>query len=110
MTKFLDKTLTLAKCVIFLAHIKDKLVNVELEEGGDTDSKSINLTGKLPRIFCERVDTIGYLTKNDGVLKVTFTNNDGSRCSYLADKTITLVEKKPDDKLVSYWKKEIFID
>jgi hypothetical protein len=75
---------SLADEIIYIAHLKDKLIQVE---GKEVSAKDIDLTGKLKSILCSDVDSVGYLKRKGGVLTVTFKADDdvicGSRCDHL---------------------------
>jgi hypothetical protein len=86
-----EKYLKVAKkCVFFICHVEDKYVG-----GGDTRiklqekvaPKQISLTGKIKDILPRKVDAIGYIYNDDGVIKVNFTGSEervgGTRCPHL---------------------------
>ena len=78
------------KCVFFVCHVEDKYVG-----GGDTRiklkeevaPKQISLTGKIKDILPRKVDAIGYVYNDEGVIKVNFTGSEervgGNRCPHL---------------------------
>lgn len=78
------------KCVFFICHVEDKYVGggdgrIKLQE--KVVPKQISLTGKLKDILPRKVDAIGYIYNEDGVIKVNFTGNEekvgGNRCPHL---------------------------
>lgn len=86
-----DKYMRVAnKCVFFICHVEDKYVG-----GGDTRitlkeevaPKQISLTGKLKDILPRKVDAVGYVYNEEGVIKVNFTGSEkrvgGNRCMHL---------------------------
>lgn len=78
------------KCVFFVCHVEDKYVG-----GGDTRiklkeevaPKQLSLTGKLKNILPRKVDAVGYVYNDDGIIKVNFTGSEervgGNRCPHL---------------------------
>lgn len=73
------------KCVIFVCHVEDKFVaagNSEL-----VVPKQLALTGKLRDMLPRKVDAIGYVYNDKGVLKVNFTGTEerigGTRAKHL---------------------------
>jgi hypothetical protein len=89
--KLFEKYLKVAnKCVFFICHVEDKFVG-----GGDTRvklkeevaPKQISLTGKVKDILPRKVDAVGYVYNEDGVIKVNFTGSEervgGNRCPHL---------------------------
>lgn len=86
-----EKYLKVAKkCVFYVCHVEDKYVG-----GGDTRiklreevaPKQISLTGKVKDILPRKVDAVGYLYNEDGVIKINFTGSEervgGNRCKHL---------------------------
>jgi hypothetical protein len=86
-----DKLMKCAKkCVFFICHVEDKYVG-----GGDTRiklkaevaPKQLSLTGKIKDILPRKVDAVGYVYNEDGVIKVNFTGSEervgGNRCPHL---------------------------
>lgn len=74
------------KCVIFVCHVEDKYVAAK-----DTTDlvipKQLALTGKVRDILPRKVDAIGYVYNEKGVLKVNFTGTEekvgGTRAQHL---------------------------
>lgn len=78
------------KCVFFVCHVEDKYVG-----GGDSRitlqekvvPRQLALTGKVRDILPRKVDAIGYVYNEDGVIKINFTGNEtrvgGNRCPHL---------------------------
>lgn len=86
-----DKCMKIAKkCVFFICHVEDKYVG-----GGDTRirlkeevaPKQLSLTGKIKDIIPRKVDAVGYVYNDDGVIKINFTGSEervgGNRCPHL---------------------------
>lgn len=74
------------KCVIFVCHIEDKFLG--LKDSADTVvTKQLALTGKLRDMLPRKVDAIGYVYNDKGVIKVNFTGNEeklgGTRAKHL---------------------------
>lgn len=89
--KMFQKYMDVAKkCVFFICHVEDKLVG-----GGDTrirlkeevSPKQLALRGKVRDILPRKVDAVGYVYNEDGVIKVNFTGSEervgGNRCPHL---------------------------
>lgn len=75
-----------AKCVIYVCHVEDKFVDAK--ESTDTIvPKQLALTGKLRGILPRKVDGIGYVYNDKGVIKVNFSGGDdklgGNRATHL---------------------------
>ena len=74
------------KCVIFVCHIEDKFIALR-----DTTDvvvpKQLALTGKLRESLPRKVDAIGYVYNDKGVVKVNFTGTEekigGTRAKHL---------------------------
>jgi len=89
--KVFEKYMKVAKkCVFFICHVEDKYVGggdsrIKLKE--EVAPKQISLTGKVKDILPRKVDAIGYIYNEDGVIKVNFTGSEtrvgGNRCPHL---------------------------
>lgn len=86
-----DKYMRVAKkCMFFVCHVEDKFVG-----GGDTRirlkeevaPKQLALTGKVKDILPRKVDAVGYVYNDEGVIKINFTGSEervgGNRCKHL---------------------------
>jgi hypothetical protein len=108
-TTLTDYLKTLAPRVIFLGHVKDKLL---AKEGSEFSSMDLDLTGKLKRITMSNCDTIGYMYRKDNQNILSFKTSDevscGARAAHLRNQEI-VVSELIDGKLVTHWDK-IFID
>lgn len=78
------------KCVFFICHVEDKYVGggdnrIKLKE--EVAPKQISLTGKIKDILPRKVDAVGYVYNEDGIIKVNFTGSEervgGNRCPHL---------------------------
>ncbi len=82
--KWIDALSTLADHVIFVGHLKDKVVDLG---GKEVSSKDLDLTGKVRNITCAGADAIGYIYRKDGKTQITFKSSEevtcGSRCDHL---------------------------
>lgn len=90
--RIIDKYKKVAKkCVFFICHVEEKFSG-----GGDNRigrlqeqvaPKQLALTGKVKDILPRKVDAIGYVYNEDGVIKINFTGNEervgGNRCAHL---------------------------
>lgn len=74
------------KCVFFVCHVEDKYLGVK-ESTEVIAPKQLALTGKLRNILPRKVDAIGYVYNEDGVIKINFTGSEervgGNRCPHL---------------------------
>jgi len=75
---------TLAEEIIYIGHLKDKLIE---RDGKEVSAKDIDHTGKIRSIICSRADAVGYIYRKDTQMWVTFKSSDeivcGSRCDHL---------------------------
>lgn len=83
----LDKIFRVAKHIILIGHIRDKMIE---SAGKEVSAKDLDLTGKIKSIVCAKVDAIGYICrnpKNPSAIRLTFESSDtvlcGSRCEHL---------------------------
>jgi len=108
MLNLIDKINMLAPVVVFLCHVKDKLVANSL--GEEVATREINLTGRLKDIVTQfKVDTIAYGYRDDEKLMLSFAEeNSGSRSTALSGKQICISEKQKDGKIKTYW--DLIID
>jgi hypothetical protein len=107
MQDWFDEITLLADHIIFLAHMKDKLI--ESKKTGDTvEAIDINLTGKVKTIYTSRVDAVGYLYKKGNQGIINFNNENsvtcGGRCPHL-DGEIVISEKLEDGTIKTFWNK-----
>lgn len=74
------------KCVIFVCHVEDKFI-AQKEQTDLVAPKQLALTGKVREIFPRKVDAIGYIYNDKGVLKINFTGSEervgGTRAKHL---------------------------
>jgi hypothetical protein len=74
------------KCVFFVCHVEDKYI-AQKENTEVIAPKQLALTGKLRNILPRKVDAVGYIYNDNGVIKVNFTGNEertgGLRCPHL---------------------------
>jgi hypothetical protein len=99
----IEKLSTLAKKVIFIAHLKDKYIG---QVGDDyLTAQEIDLTGKLKRILPSKVSGFAKFVRDKNKGYLSFENLDGSvagaRASHLHGKI--LISEKTDSVLVTYW-------
>ncbi len=99
---------------LFLAHIKDKLI--DSKNGDQVQGRDIDLTGKLKTITASFVDTIAYLYRGtDGNTYLSFKAGEavaeGSRSKHLTGQEILIGEwdKEAKDYSKLHWDK-IYID
>ena len=81
--------LTLAPHVIFVAHVKDAMIE---KKGKEVAVKDLDLTGKLKMITAQKADAIGYVYWEGEELTISFSSKEGieanSRCTHLKDSVI----------------------
>lgn len=99
---FFESFNTLAPHIIYVCHVKDKLVGLSAT-GGEVMTKEINLTGKLKDILASKVDTIAYGYKEDNKFFLSFAGEEGTRSPHLSGKKIVVSEKNPDGSISFYW-------
>ncbi len=98
---------------IFVAHIKDKLI--ESKTGEQVSGRDVDLTGKLKSITTSFVDTIAYLHRKEGNTYLSFQSGElvaeGSRSKHLTGQDIMIGEwdKEKNDYKETHWSK-IYID
>jgi hypothetical protein len=85
--KMFDKYSRVAKkCVFYVCHVEDKYMG-QKESIDMIIPKQLALTGKLRNILPRKVDAIGYIYNEEGVIKINFTGNEervgGNRCEHL---------------------------
>lgn len=106
--KYFNKMKSLKGKKIFIAHIKDKLI--ESKGGDEVQGRDINLTGKLKSITTSYTDTIGYLFRGkDGNTWISFKAGEavaeGSRKGYLSGQEFMIGEwdkEKHDYKQINW--------
>jgi hypothetical protein len=106
MSNYID---TLFDRVIYLGHLKDKILE---KAGKEVSAKDIDLTGKIRNIACANADAIGYMYRQGNKTIVSFKTSEeiicGARPDHLRDKEITLLEYN-EGKFINHWN-EIYID
>jgi hypothetical protein len=74
------------KCTIYVCHMEDKFLGIK-ENTDLIVPKQLALTGKLRDILPRKVDAIGYVYNDKGVIKVNFTGSEervgGTRAKHL---------------------------
>lgn len=74
------------KCVFYVCHIEDKFIGLA-DAKDQVAPKQLALTGKLRDMLPRKVDAIGYVYNEKGVLKVNFTGDEsklgGNRAKHL---------------------------
>lgn len=95
--KWLNYIETLADNIIYVAHLKDKLISNK--KGEEVSAKDIDLIGKGKSILCSKADAIGYMYRNkEGGLSISFISDDqvvcGSRCEHLKGQDFAFDWKK----------------
>lgn len=105
MIDWYDKILaTGVKHIVFIAHIKDKLV--ESKTGDTVEVSEINLTGKVKSIITSRVDAVGFLRRKGKEAFLSFDNDyktiSGGRCAHLQGE-IKVSEKLEDGTIKTFW-------
>lgn len=91
MERWLDRISLLADHIIYVGHLRDKMVD---KKGKEVSAKDLDLTGKIRNITCAGADAIGYVYREDGKTMISFNSNDdvnaGSRCGHLAGQEMEL--------------------
>ena len=89
--KWMDRLNMLADHVIFVGHLKDKMID---KKGKEVASKDLDLTGKIKQITCANADAIGYIYRENEETKISFNSQGditaGSRCDHLKGQDMVL--------------------
>ena len=88
--QWLEYASSLAEHVIYVGHLKNKLIE---KKGKEVNAKDLDLTGKIASITSANADAIGYLYRDsENNLKINFQAQDvliaGSRCEHLKGQDI----------------------
>ena len=104
--KVIDMFRSLCETCILVAHVKDKLVNVEGEEMSEM---TLDLTGKLGDILCGEADAIGYVYRKKNETIISFEGGMNSireaRPIHLRGKKIVIGESDENNNLTFHWDK-----
>jgi hypothetical protein len=78
------------KCVFFICHVEEKFIAGDNRIGKlkeEVAPKQLALTGKVKDILPRKVDAIGFVYNDEGVIKINFTGSEervgGNRCPHL---------------------------
>jgi len=89
--KWMDKLETLSDHIIYIGHLKDKMLE---KKGKEVSAKDLDLTGKIRNIACSNSDAIGYVYRDGNKTMISFDSsediNAGSRCDHLKGQVIEL--------------------
>ncbi len=104
-TELIQLAYPLARSVIFVGHVRDKLLETA---GREVSAKDLNLTGKVRTMMTSMCDAIGYVTRDrEGNLGINFKTSEliacGSRCQHLMGQSFWFKGNEFD------WK-QIFVD
>ena len=87
----------LADRVIFVCHLRDKLIGgADAKSNTTVSAKDLELTGKCKQILCSLADAIGYVYRTQGGkgLRINFQSSEsvncGSRCEHLRGQDMDL--------------------
>ena len=104
--KVIDMFRSLCETFILVAHVKDKLINVEGEEMSEM---TLDLTGKLGDILCGEADAIGYVYRKKNETIISFEGGMNSireaRPVHLRGKKIVIGESDENNNLTFHWDK-----
>jgi len=104
MDKWYRAAIATGKTVIFIAHIKDKLISTK--SGDLVEVADLNLTGKVKQMYASRVDALAYLVREGDNSYLSFQSIGevaaGSRYPYLNDK-ILIGEGKNGALVKTHW-------
>lgn len=102
--KVIDMFRSLCETCILVAHVKDKLINVEGEEMSEM---TLDLTGKLGDILCGEADAIGYVYRKKNETIISFEGGENSvreaRPTHLRGKKIVIGESNENNELTFHW-------
>ena len=104
--KVIDMFRSLCETCILLAHVKEKMINVEGEEMSEM---TLDLTGKLGDILCGEADAIGYVYRKKNETIISFEGGMNSireaRPIHLRGKKIVISESDENNNLTFHWDK-----
>lgn len=91
VSKWIERLGKLADHVIFIGHLKDKMLE---KKGKEVTAKDLDLTGKIRNIACAGADAIGYVYRDGDNTMISFDSegdvNAGSRCDHLKGQVMQL--------------------
>lgn len=97
---------SLCETCILVAHVKEKMINVEGEEMSEM---TLDLTGKLGDILCGEADAIGYVYRKKNETIISFEGGMNSireaRPIHLRGKKIVIGESDKNNNLTFHWDK-----
>jgi hypothetical protein len=89
--KWMDRLEMLADHIIYIGHLKDKMLD---KKGKEVASKDLDLTGKIRNIACANADAIGLIYREGDKTMISFDSsediNAGSRCEHLRGQKMEL--------------------
>lgn len=89
--KWMDRLEMLADHIIYIGHLKDKMLD---KKGKEVSSKDLDLTGKIRNIACANADAIGLIYREGDKTMISFDSSEditaGSRCKHLAGQKMEL--------------------
>jgi hypothetical protein len=89
--KWMDRLEMLADHIIYIGHLKDKMLD---KKGKEVASKDLDLTGKIRNIACANADAIGLIYREGDTTMISFDSsediNAGSRCEHLKGQKMEL--------------------
>ena len=104
--KVIDMFRSLCETCILVAHVKEKMINVEGEEMSEM---TLDLTGKLGDILCGEADAIGYVYRKKNETIISFEGGMNSireaRPIHLRGKKIVIGESDENNNLTFHWNK-----
>lgn len=104
--KVIDMFRSLCETCILVAHVKEKMINVEGEEMSEM---TLDLTGKLGDILCGEADAIGYVYRKKNETIISFEGGMNSireaRPIHLRGKKIVIGESDENNNLTFHWDK-----
>lgn len=97
--------------VIYVAHLREKLIE---KEGKEVSANDIDLTGKIKSNLAARCDAIGYLYRSGDDTIISFKSSDnnvciGARSEHLRGKEILLGESEGSNIKTVHWD-SIYVD
>ena len=105
--KWIDSFKGAAEYVIFVGHVKDKIIS---KGGNEVNLKDINLTGQIKAIMASEVDAVGYFyldPTDHNKRKITFLTSDeitcGNRVPHLEGNEFVISEKLEDGTIKTNW-------
>jgi len=95
---------------IFVVHSRAKFLGFAESPtavSADTTSDQLDLTGKIRKLICNKVDAVGHFSKKDGKLQLSFVTTEkticGLRARYLHNKVVKFSDPARPEEWSAVW-------